>query len=483
MRTLTRYIGRDVLFATMLLFVALIGLFTFFDLIAEMRDVGRGSYTLTTAFLYVALHIPSRIYELFPVAALIGTLFAISQLVANSEFTVMRASGASILQVGWAVVRVGIPLAIATFLAGEYVAPPAERLAQTVRAAAMGNATGVVAQQFESGFWFKQDLTFVNIRTVLSDMTLVGVRIYEFDRDLRLTAVRSAETGRFAGQGRWNLEQVKVTELGRDSATVSSAPSWMWQTVLQPSILTVYQVAPERLALSTLYDNIRVLGTNAQKTSRFEIALWSKVLYPVAVIVMMMLALPFAQFQRRQGGRRVPDLRRHDAGALVLADRAPVLIPWRAERLGAVLLRGISADRVHQRRDRHAVLHRAQIAKARQAPGFGSKLFCASGRLRLARHHVGELVLLRALGAELHVAVDQREQREILAHADVHAGMNHRTALADDDAAGADGLAAVHLGPQPLRMGIAAVARTAACFFVCHDPFLCRRINRRSLRS
>lgn len=302
MRILTRYIGRDVLWATLLLFVALIGLFTFFDLINEMRDVGHGGYTITTALMYVALHIPSRIYELFPVAALIGTLFAVSQLVSNSEFTVMRASGASILQVGWAVIRVGIPLAIATFVAGEYVAPPAERLAQTLRAAAMGNATGVVAQQFESGFWFKQDLTFVNIRTVLSDMTLVGVRIYEFDRDLRLTAVRSAESGRFAGDGRWKLEQVKVTEIGRDSAKTSSEATWMWNSVLQPSILTVYQVAPERLALSTLYDNIRVLGTNAQKTSRFEIAFWSKVLYPVAVLVMMMLALPFAQFQRRQGG-------------------------------------------------------------------------------------------------------------------------------------------------------------------------------------
>jgi lipopolysaccharide export system permease protein len=302
MRTLTRYIGRDVLFATLLLFVALVGLFTFFDLINEMRDVGRGNYTLTTALIFVALHVPSRIYELFPVAALIGTLFALSQLVANSEFTVMRASGASILQVAWAVVRVGIPLAIATFLAGEYVAPPAERLAQNVRAAAMGSATGVVAQQFESGFWFKQDLTFVNIRTVMSDMTLVGVRIYEFDRDLRLKIVRSAESGRYAGNGQWNLEKVKVTELGPDSATVSSAPSWSWQSVLQPSILTVYQVAPERLALSTLYDNIRVLNTSAQKTSRFEIAFWSKVLYPLAVLVMMILALPFAQFQRRAGG-------------------------------------------------------------------------------------------------------------------------------------------------------------------------------------
>jgi lipopolysaccharide export system permease protein len=302
MRTLTRYIGRDVLFSTLLLSVALLGLFTFFDLINEMRDVGRGTYTLTTAVLFVALHIPSRIYELFPVAALIGTLFAIAQLVANSEFTVMRASGTSTLQIGWAVVRIGIPLAIATFLAGEYVAPPAERLAQNIRAAAMGNATGVVAQQFESGFWFKQDLTFVNIRTVLADMTLVGVRIYEFDRDLRLTAVRSAESGRFAGNGRWNLEKVKVTEIGKDSAKVSLTDKWVWQSVLQPSILTVYQVAPERLALSTLYANIRVLDTNAQKTSRFEIAFWSKILYPVAVLVMMLLALPFAQFQRRQGG-------------------------------------------------------------------------------------------------------------------------------------------------------------------------------------
>ena len=51
--------------------------------------------------------------------------------------------------------------------------------------------------------------------------------------------------------------------------------------MLRPSLLTVYQVAPERLELNTLYDNIRVLGN--QKTSRFEIAFWNKVFYPAAV--------------------------------------------------------------------------------------------------------------------------------------------------------------------------------------------------------
>src|SRR6186713_2558473 len=162
MKTLQRYIGRDVLFATMLIFCALLALFAFFDLIHELGDVGRGDYTISRALLFVTLNLPSRLYELFPVAALIGTLFAIAQLVANSEYTVMRASGMSLAQLAWSVLRVGIPLAAATFLAGEYVAPPAERLAQTVRAVSSGDTSRVVAQQFASGFWFKQDLTFVN---------------------------------------------------------------------------------------------------------------------------------------------------------------------------------------------------------------------------------------------------------------------------------------------------------------------------------
>ena len=302
MRTLTRYLGREVLAATMIIFVALLSLFAFFDLINELGDVGKGGYGIVNALTYVALHLPARAYELFPVSALIGTLFGISQLVGNSEYTVMRVSGASLVQVGWAVVRVGIPLALATFLAGEFVAPPAERLAQTLRNAARGEAASVVAQQFDSGFWFKENLTFVNVRSVLADLTLVGVRIYEFDADLRLKRVRNAESGRFVQPGRWELANVRTTEVGADTASITTAKQATWETVLRPSILTVYQVSPERLELKTLWDNINVLSDNAQKTSRFEIAFWNKLFYPGAVLAMMIVALPFAHFQRRQGG-------------------------------------------------------------------------------------------------------------------------------------------------------------------------------------
>src|SRR5437773_11143973 len=209
MKTLTRYIGREVFYATLLIFVALLMLFALFDLIHELGNVGKEGYTLGRGLLYVGLSLPGHVYELMPTAALIGTLFAIAQLVGNSEYTVMRTSGASLTQITVAILRIGVPLAIATFLAGEFLAPPAERLAQQVRVQTEGQATRIVAQQFQSGFWFKQDLSFVNIKSLLADMTLVEVRIYEFDRDLRLMTLRVADSGTFVGDGLWRLTNVQ----------------------------------------------------------------------------------------------------------------------------------------------------------------------------------------------------------------------------------------------------------------------------------
>src|SRR5207249_11320283 len=103
-----------------------------------------------------------------------------------------------------------------------------------------------------------------------------GIRMYEFGDDLRLKAIRVAQSGTFVGNGQWKLENVKSTEIGADATRVTTMPVYMWTTVLRPSILNVYQVAPERLEIGALYDNIRVLGNNAQKTTRFAIAFWNK---------------------------------------------------------------------------------------------------------------------------------------------------------------------------------------------------------------
>ena len=146
-------------------------------------------------------------------------------------------------------------------------------------------------------------------------------------------------------------------------------PVWMWETVLKPSILTVYQVAPERLAIATLYDNIRVLGSS-QKTSRFEIALWGKLFYPVTVLVMMLLALPFAQFQRRQGGIGFRLFAGTMLGLTFFLVGRLFSLPGRAQRLAADVLRAVPAGDLHRAGVRDAVVHRAAVTQ-RQSPTRG----------------------------------------------------------------------------------------------------------------
>src|SRR3990172_8628738 len=108
MDTLRTYLAREIYGATLLVFAAFLGLFAFFDLINELKDIGKGEYQLQHALAFVALSLPSHVYELFPVAVLIGTLYALSHLAANSEYTVMRGSGFSPRAAAVALLRVGL---------------------------------------------------------------------------------------------------------------------------------------------------------------------------------------------------------------------------------------------------------------------------------------------------------------------------------------------------------------------------------------
>src|SRR5712691_3497752 len=96
MRILTRYLAREVSLATFLVLAALVMLMAFFDFIHELGDIGKGAYKLSDVLLFVFLSAPDNVYNLFPVAALIGTLFALSKLASHSELTVMRVSGLSL---------------------------------------------------------------------------------------------------------------------------------------------------------------------------------------------------------------------------------------------------------------------------------------------------------------------------------------------------------------------------------------------------
>src|SRR6476661_6550271 len=199
---LLRYFTREILGASLLVLAALMALFGFFDMIRELDDLGKGSYRLTAMLAYILLTLPSHAYVLLPAAGLMGTLFALARMAEQSEITVMRSAGLSLTNLAGYVAGVGVVIALLTAAVGEVVAPNTEEAAKGLRLRA---TQSIVAHEFRSGFWVKDDKSFVNIQDVTPDTELLNLRIYEFDPEYRLTAISRAEKGTYAGPNTWKL--------------------------------------------------------------------------------------------------------------------------------------------------------------------------------------------------------------------------------------------------------------------------------------
>lgn len=298
MKIISNYLSKQTTQSIFLVMAGLIAMFSFFDLLQELDSIGKGNYGIGKIVLFVLLSAPGHIYEVVPVAVLIGTMYALANMAKNSELVIMRVSGMSILQIGTSLIKVGILFALMTFVVGELITPYSEKVAQRMRIKA---TESVVAQDFKSGFWVKDGNSFVNVEKVLPNAELVNLHIYLFNDNFELQSINHAKSGKYNGES-WDLENVIETDLSSPQVKSNSFNQTNWKSLIRPELLNVLLVVPEKMSAWNLYSYIGHLSKNKQKTSRYEIALWAKVIYPIACAVMIMIALPFGFLQQRSGG-------------------------------------------------------------------------------------------------------------------------------------------------------------------------------------
>lgn len=297
MRILDIYIGKILLRHILVTIVVLLGLFVFVSFIDELSSLDRGNYGIYKIVQYVILGIPKILYEVFPMAALIGSIMGLSILARDSELVVMRAAGVSILRIVGSVLKVGVILALIAMVMGEVISPYTETKAQKIRAESM--QTNIATEQ-ETGLWLRDDNTYVNIGEVLPDLTLLRIKIFEFDNKNFLRFLSTAEQGEYQDQ-RWLLKGLKRTMIDDTSSASDIVTAAYWSTVVSPEILRVFMIQPEQLSVWQLTRYIKHLRSNKQETNDFELAYWAKIVTPFATAVMLILAVPFVFKEARSG--------------------------------------------------------------------------------------------------------------------------------------------------------------------------------------
>lgn len=285
---LDRYIGTQVLFSILAVLGIIVSLALLFAFIDELGDI-EGGYGLQDAAWYVLLTVPTRIYEMLPMAALIGCLIGLGSLASSSELTVIRSAGVSVGRIVWAVMKPMLALMLVGILIGEYLAPWSENLAQANRAMAQG---GGEAQSAKRGLWHRQGEEFVHINAVQPNGVLYGVTRYRFDDQRRLLSASFARRALYQGD-HWQLEDVATTDFHERRTEAAQVAVERWDVELNPQLLGTVVLEPGALSVTGLWRYIHYLAAQGLNNGQYWLAFWTKVLQPLVTAALVLLAISF----------------------------------------------------------------------------------------------------------------------------------------------------------------------------------------------
>ena len=288
MRKIDRYVMKTVGGAMFLVMVVVLSLDLIFAFIAEL-DGTANNYQTLDALWYVFLTLPRRIYDYLPLGAFMGCLVGLGSMASSSELTVIRAAGVSIKRIVWSAMKPALFVVLLGVGIGEYLAPPAERMAQSEKAVALGAGSNVAAA---SGLWHREGNVFIHMNAVQPSGVLFGISMFRFNEQRQLLAASFAERAIYQGD-HWILENVQTTKLAEQGTTRVTHKQLRWESGLSPSVLSVLIVKPENLAMTGLLTYARYLDEQGLSASRYWLAFWKKTLMPLGTAVMVLVAISF----------------------------------------------------------------------------------------------------------------------------------------------------------------------------------------------
>ncbi len=291
MRIIQRYFTVTLVSTSMIALCVLVALFCIFSLIDQLEETGKGSYGVAQAVTYVLLTMPRLAYELFPIAAVIGSMAALGMMAQHSELAVIRTAGVSKLNLSLVLAKSGLILVAIALIIGELLAPVCEEKAQHMRSMAL---TEQIALKTKYGFWARDGNSYINIRKILPGRMVEQIYIYEFDENDELRSSIHAQRGEYA-DGKWLLEDIQQSIIGKDNVSSQQFDLASWDSLLEPEMINMLIVKPEYLTLWGLLNYIDFLNQNAQNAQRYEQALWAKIIRPLSILAMIVLAVPLVR--------------------------------------------------------------------------------------------------------------------------------------------------------------------------------------------
>lgn len=289
-RLMDWYIGKTTFLAMVVVTLCgglLMFVFTLLDALPDAEEQGG----FLAALVQTIKTMPRKIEELAPFAVFLGVLVGMGNLSSNSELTVLRSTGVSVVRL---FVSACIPSVLMIILAQTLI--PLLFATDQRGSASIDGALDAA--------WVREGNTFTRIGSITAAHTLQDVSQYTLDDDGNLSQVRKADTARpKSEEGGWELED--VTDMLFDAQRVESSQprSATWDTPRSAdSLMSAFTTEARKMSLLQLYEQIDDSREAGEDAKEYQVEFWLKLTKPLSVLGLVLIAIGFVVGSTREMG-------------------------------------------------------------------------------------------------------------------------------------------------------------------------------------
>lgn len=302
---INKYLFKNISMGIIVAIMILLTLDLLVSLIQQLNAVGKGDFTIGSAIYFTFLTIPRKIFDNFPVSAVVGVMIGLGSLAAKSELVVIQSAGISRLKIAMITVMTLVIWLIPMSLMGEFVVPKAHIVSESYRNAKLTKGVGL---GINSGVWVRDGQVIFNAMPLNSikdsrtkNITLKDVTVYELDGKLKVIKVSKAKQAKHVGDA-WLLEDIEVTAFIETGVKTEYIKSQSWPSRIKPEILNISYTRPKYLSIRDIMKYKDFQKSRVDIPVKYNIAFWAKLSYPIIVLATALSGLPFIFGLIRSGG-------------------------------------------------------------------------------------------------------------------------------------------------------------------------------------
>lgn len=301
---LDRHLLRQCLGFFVLVMIAVCGLWVAVNLSENLEDIRRNSVPLVVVVSFYAFSLPLILHDTLPLAFLIAFLATATVLDRHNETTAFKAAGISLSRVALPLLLLGLVTGLGLFLLDDNVTQKAERSKQRLGDLIQGRRVARSYRATDRPFLFLPDgRTLVNFLEFDPDTkTLVRPSVYVFDGSFNLRTRFMAKRAvykdrRWVAEGAWSRTFMAdatpefVRHTGPVDLPLSATPEYFGREYRRP----------EQMSFGELRNYIATLRAAGYRVDRLTVQLHQKLAYPLSMVLLAWLSLPFAFRAGRRG--------------------------------------------------------------------------------------------------------------------------------------------------------------------------------------